>query len=240
MRKPTGYVIWEGASPIDGAPIAMIITFKSSNDKTGDMLQTWILRTDMHPIEAIKQEADRSICGDCVHRPANLGSCYVEVGKAPAAVYRCHTRGGYPPVDWADLARRLRGRKIRFGAYGDPGMVPLQYLVRLASLADGWTGYTHQWRTLPTSYSHYLMSSADTDEQRAEARAAGWRSFFVTPADEEEIPEGAILCLAEREVRARKCIDCTACSGTREGAVTNAPDVFIRAHGKGKTKFVGV
>ena len=38
-----GYVLHEGPSPFDGQPIVSIATLHSSNRKTGDMVQTWIL-----------------------------------------------------------------------------------------------------------------------------------------------------------------------------------------------------
>ena len=46
-KKPTGYVIYDGPSLADGAPIIVIATIKSGNSKTGDMLQTWIIRKDI-------------------------------------------------------------------------------------------------------------------------------------------------------------------------------------------------
>ena len=41
------YVVWEGASLIDGSPIVLILTgfvFPSTNIKTGRMIQSWILQ----------------------------------------------------------------------------------------------------------------------------------------------------------------------------------------------------
>jgi hypothetical protein len=52
--RVNGLVLWRGASLLDGAPIVAIVTglaAGSSNRKTGDMLQTWILREDMAPTE---------------------------------------------------------------------------------------------------------------------------------------------------------------------------------------------
>ena len=40
----------------------------SRNIKTGPMLQTCIIRSDIHPSEALKTGQDDLICGDCVHR----------------------------------------------------------------------------------------------------------------------------------------------------------------------------
>ena len=47
MAKETGAVIWRGASRWDGAPLVVIVTWESSNKKTGNMAQTWILRADV-------------------------------------------------------------------------------------------------------------------------------------------------------------------------------------------------
>lgn len=237
--KEKGFVVWEGASPWDGAPIVMIMTMSSGNRKTGDMVQTWILRQDVSPVEAIKSGEDAAICGDCPHRGKIVRdvkgreklarSCYVNVGQAPASVWRTYKAGGYAAFG-PQHAHLLRGRKIRFGAYGDPAMVPLLVLEDLAMLSDGWTGYTHQWRKVEAGYADYLMASADSVEDRREARLAGYRSFYVVPRGADR-PERAIWCLSE--ARGTSCLDCTACAGTRGGTVTSAPDVFIEAHGSG-------
>ena len=44
-----GVVIYRGVSRIDGRPIVAIATLKTDNEKTGDMIQTWILRADVDP-----------------------------------------------------------------------------------------------------------------------------------------------------------------------------------------------
>jgi len=233
MRVPKGFIVWEGPSPVDGQPIVMVMTLRSGNRKTGDMVQTWILRQDVDPVQAVKAREDASVCGSCVHRgdPATGRgrSCYVNVGQAPLAVWRSYQRGLYPRFQrrhWGLLA----GRKVRFGAYGDPGLVPLDRLALLASLSDGWTGYTHQWRVIDPGYADYLMASGDSVEDRREARQRGYRTFYVVPRGS-EAPERAILCLSE--ARGTSCLDCGACAGTRQGAVVSAPDVFIEAHGTG-------
>jgi hypothetical protein len=70
---------WRGPSPVDGAPIVLIITGlsalpseQSDNRKTGPMVQTYILRQDMAPVAAMMAGMDRSICGDCPLRPATV------------------------------------------------------------------------------------------------------------------------------------------------------------------------
>src|SRR5687767_830310 len=94
----SGFILYEGASKIDGAPIAVVITHDSVNRKTGPMDQSWILRTDIHPFHATRTGDDRSVCGDCRHRGADgrARSCYVTVQHGPAAVWRSYREGKYP------------------------------------------------------------------------------------------------------------------------------------------------
>jgi len=67
-----GVILYEGASAIDGAPIVAIanrITDASNNVKTGAMVQTFIIRSDKSPLEALRDGSDVSVCGSCQHRP---------------------------------------------------------------------------------------------------------------------------------------------------------------------------
>jgi hypothetical protein len=63
---------WVGTSPIDGTTIGLFVTglqkTNKPNSKTDDMVQTYILRLDMHPQEALKMGMDAPICGNCSHR----------------------------------------------------------------------------------------------------------------------------------------------------------------------------
>ncbi len=64
-------LLWKGPSAIDGAPIALVATElkkASSNTKTGGMVQTYIIRSDVSPVDAIHTGADSSIAGACPHR----------------------------------------------------------------------------------------------------------------------------------------------------------------------------
>ena len=105
--KANGAVLWRGASLIDGAPIVVIATGLaqgSSNSKTGAMVQTYILRADVSPVDAVRTGQDSAICGTCVHRGRDDGSgtgrhvgrtCYVNVGQGPRAVWAAWKRGRY-------------------------------------------------------------------------------------------------------------------------------------------------
>lgn len=99
-----GWVLYEGPSEIDGAPIVVIITGlskPSANVKTADLLQTWILRADVSPSVAAIDGRDASVCGDCPHRAKvvngkTVRSCYVAVWQAPRSVWAAYHRGSYP------------------------------------------------------------------------------------------------------------------------------------------------
>lgn len=70
LEIPKGYVLWEGESRLTGNHIVAIITGMggSSNGKTGNMLQTWILCYDLPPGAARRSGQDADICGDCLFR----------------------------------------------------------------------------------------------------------------------------------------------------------------------------
>lgn len=235
-----GLIIWEGSSAHDGAPLVVImtgLTNASANTKTGDMVQTFILRADIDPMAALKDGSDSSICGACPLRGRMLDgrmmerACYVNVGQSPLSVWRAYDRGSYARVTPEVAGEMVAGRAIRLGAYGDPAMVPVSVWHAITARATSHTGYTHQWRTRP-EFSGLVMASADSVEDRREARGLGWRAFFVVPASA-ELPTGAMECSATRERNPLQCADCGACAGTRHGASPNAVDVVIRAHGAG-------
>ena len=81
-----GLVLWSGPSALNGYPIVVVATFASSNRKTGDMIQVWVLTADKAPIDAYKDGTDDAVCGDCKHRQSLGGGCYVTIANAPQAV----------------------------------------------------------------------------------------------------------------------------------------------------------
>lgn len=69
---PNGVVLWEGPSKLDGAPIMIVLTGlvdASDNEKTDDMIQSWIMRRDVAPHDAVRTGEDVSVCGGCTQRP---------------------------------------------------------------------------------------------------------------------------------------------------------------------------
>ena len=49
-----GSIIYKGPSKLDGAPIFVTAIHTSSNRKTGNLVQTYIMRSDMDPRDANK------------------------------------------------------------------------------------------------------------------------------------------------------------------------------------------
>jgi len=235
MSKPNGFIFYRGVSPIDAAPIVGIAVLKSRNVKTGDMVQTFILRADMHPIDAIKSADDASICGDCVHRgdASRKRTCYVDVAKSVSAVYKAFKRGSYPDLsdDPQAIARLVKNRKVRLGAYGDPAMIEIDAWLTLLESAASWTGYSHQWRQAWAQPMRELcMASADSASERDLARSMGWRTFRVIPLNQAQALKHEIACPASPEGSNRKqCIDCGACDGALK---PSAVSIAIVAHGK--------
>lgn len=233
MSKPTGYVIYRGPSMLDGAPIVAIATMHSENRKTGDMVQTWILREDMSPVDASKAKADASICGDCKHRWSLGGACYVNIGQGPGSIWRAYKRGNYPDATVGRAGLGL-GRKVRLGAYGDPAAVPAYVWRSLVAVATGHTGYTHQWR-LPVAdpLRALCMASVDTDAEFADAQRMGWRTFRVRCEDDATVNPREFECVAD--TRGTSCTDCLACDGAARGP--SQASVFITVHGSLKSRF---
>lgn len=229
-------IVYNGPSKLDGSPIVVIAIAGSANAKTGDMVQTYILRADMEPLEASRTGADSTICGDCPHRGVADGShakgrsCYVNIGQAPTAMYRKFARGGYPVGTDKDIARMVRGRVVRLGAYGDPAAVPTEILTKLVAGTRGHTGYTHAWRNAP-EIRGLCMASCDTEQDRTEAKLAGWRTFRVRRATD-TVGVREFECPASAEQGKRKqCWECLACCGTANDTRTRAADVTIVVHG---------
>lgn len=257
-RKPSGFILYEGPSLYDGAPVVVIATRSSRNKKTGPMLQTWILRADVDPLAASRTGADFSICGACPHRgTANPGKtsgtadgrgCYVQIGQAPASVWRTYKAGKYPrarifaglyfppagPGHFPENGAACigKGETVRIGAYGDPAAVPRDIWARLIKHAAGWTGYSHG-HLIPgaDALPDLCMVSADTEADARAAWSRGFRTFRIVPAVADVIKGAEVICPATAEGGNRAtCADCRLC----RGAVAGGRSVAVVAHGAGR------
>lgn len=227
--KPKGFVLYRGPSLFDGSPIVVIATTSSRNAKTSDMLQTWVLREDIAPTEAVRTGADATICGDCVYRNGN--GCYVTVMRAPLAIWRAYHRGRYADIagDLAAIERLGDGRTVRLGAYGDPVACPEEIWQALTAKSSAHTGYTHAWRVAPRAFRSLVMASCDTPRDRDAAQLRGYRTFRVNVDGTRQ--RGEMTCPASAEAGHRtSCADCHACDGAR-GEGLSTKDVTIRLHG---------
>jgi hypothetical protein len=229
-KKALGYIIDKGNSPIDGKPYVAIMTMKSTNRKTGAMLQVWILREDVNPVEAISTGEDYSICGDCPHRKRADGtrSCYVNVGQGPNSVWKAYKRGAYVDSTSWDLKRYaaiVGKRRIRWGSYGDPSVIKPGIVKTLSAYAMGHTGYTHQWKmSWAQVFNGLFQASCDGFQDYLDATAHGWKTFVVVSKD--ATPDYAKQCPATVTNSQAQCITCSLCDGAKR-------DIYVQAHGTG-------
>lgn len=205
-------IIYKGPSLLDGQPIVVIATYSNRNKKTGHVVQTYILRDGINPLEASKTGADYSICGNCPMRGevttdpkrkiAKGRKCYVNLGQGVLIVYKSYERGVYQTGSARDMGR---GRFVRVGTYGDPAAVPSEVWDELLSECDTWTAYTHQkpWRP------DIAMQSADSHAEAIAHWKAGRRTFRVIPDLGELDHKNEALCPASKEAGRR--VQCTAC-----------------------------
>ena len=232
MAKPNGYIIDRGLSPIDGQPYVAILTLESSNRKTGNMAQVWILCEDINPVEAVQTGKDVTICGNCPHRKQQDGtrSCYVNVGQGPNSIWNAYKRGTYRDAvshqqSWNDIAKAVSRKRIRWGAYGDPSVLSPFIVTMLNGYAQGHTGYTHQWRSeFAQVFKGIFQASCDGFQDYLDATAHGWKTFTVVHKN--ATPNYAKQCPATVENSAAQCATCKLCDGARV-------DVFVNAHGTG-------
>lgn len=235
-KTPSGFILYRGPSLLNGAPIVVVaITKKSTNGKTGNMVQTYILKDNgKSPVVNAQTLEDDAICGVCPHRRGLGGACYVNLGQGPRSVADGVVRGIYPfkPSAAADASK---GRMVRLGTYGDPAAVPAYVWDNLIVQAQGHTGYSHQWQDGKANHvMHLVMASADNQEARAQAKSMGYRTFRIRPATS-PVLKGEFVCPASEEAGKRlTCAQCGACSG---GVGSRKADAVIVVHGSLASRF---
>ena len=204
------------------------------------MFQVWILRSDISPVDAVNSGQDYSICGNCPHRKGENSyangvltftdkgnrSCYVNVGQAPNSVYKAYKAGKYVNDPMVLEARKaVKGKRVRWGAYGDPSIIKPMVVKTINQHAAGHTGYSHQWREQwAQAFKGVFMASCDGFNDYLDATSKGWKCFSVVPkgykpADIKQCPATVINSKAQ-------CVTCSLC----DGAKTN---IYVEAHGSG-------
>lgn len=207
------YLLWQGPSQLDPeSNILLLATNQSRNKATGDMIQTYIIRSDMSPSMAIRNKKDDAICGQC---PLRNGSCYVLTFQGPDRIFN---------ASWEPPPRTLtKKRLVRLGAYGDPAAVPIKVWDNWLRKSAGWTGYTHQWKNFP-KFQKYCMASVESIEEAKIAQSMGWRTFRITNKNDRQKNEA--LCPKHDEKLT--CSQCNACDGNRRNLKGN---IVIPVHG---------
>lgn len=233
-----GVIIYRGESKITpGRGIVVVATGlsgQSQNEKTGKIIQTWILPDENHaPMsDLVKYGYDTAVCGNCSQRPALGGGCYVTIGQAPQAILGAVNRYVYPQYPIEFTAKLAENRIVRLGSYGDPAAVPFELWEQFLFLSKSHRGYTHQWRTCDIRFRKYCMASVETEREAREAQAMGYRTFRVRTSVDSTILDNEIICPASKEGNYRRtCETCRACSGTGKNDTASGHSIAIAAHG---------
>jgi hypothetical protein len=216
------YILYEGPSMIDAKPIVVIMTGTdrpTQNKKTGPLVTTWTLRSDIPPTEAVKTGEDSSVCGSCVHRGT---SCYVLVHQAPSTIYKAYKAGKYTRID---AKKAGYNRDLRLGGYGDMA-APTSVWEALVSKSRMHVGYTHLHQTRP-DLKGLVQASADSVEEALMLQEKGWKTFRTKLPSDPLLP-GEIYCPNERT--GIQCTQCALCDGRTK-------NIAINTHGaKNKVK----
>ncbi len=233
-------IIYQGPSLLDGKPIIAVAIPKTRNKKTGNMVQTYIIRADIDPRLANKNGQDYSICGSCPHRGDTTDDptktvainrrCYVNITQGPLIVYKAFLRGVYSNIiGHSAIAAIGKGKMVRLGTYGDPAAVPAYIWTSLISQANGHTAYSHQASMNNAAFDPAIMMlSADSSSDAFAAWAKGIRTFRVIQDVSQVIKNSEILCPASKEAGKRS--SCNAC-GLCGGSSVKAKSIAIVDHG---------
>ncbi len=237
MKKKSGIILWSGKSLFDGERIIIIATgmfLKSANIKTGNMIQTYIMRRDIHPMLARRLGEDKSICGDCKHRENS--TCYVNLTHGPGKIFNAFHDNRYRNYEDDDI-KYFRDNYIRIGSYGDPAAVPTEVWKNICNNSKAFNGYTHQWKNCDQKLKNYCMASVDSIKGYTKeyhlARQLGWRTFRIRENSDNPLLENEFVCPASKENGAKTtCKKCNSCSGLSKDTKKN-PTIIL--HGDSDT-----
>ena len=217
---------------IEYATFFMVFTgfkSKSTNRKTGEMIQTYLLD------KATLTTEPKVFGAKCAECPM-VSKCYVNHDKqsvrrtvkkllnGEACSYKFSTLDEVLPL--------LRGERVRLGTYGDPSALPLHDLQKICEASNGWTGYTHFFKEIDSDYALFLMASVESLEGELLAHALGYLTFRVLLKEDEnlEVTKKSIQCLNvvdEKTLVSLQCVDCLICSGTKG---RGKKSVYIHEH----------
>jgi hypothetical protein len=222
-----GVIFYKGKSEITGESIVGVATglkIPSRNAKTGDVIQTFILRSDLNPLFAVLQDKDKAICGNCPLKYTNSNLCYVNVSKSVSHVYNCFKRNNYAYTDVLNTVK-----SIRLGSYGDPTAIPIKIWQKILK-NKSFVGYTHNWKFCNPKWRNYLLASIESPKLIAVLNNLGWYTARIIK-DKSELTESEILCPAQATNNLIKCENCLLCNPH------NKQNVCFLVHGTRKQNF---
>ena len=218
----------------------------SANSKIG---MGYIIQTYHFSVDQVKEASlhkDEASCLDCPlsfnQNNGNSGGCYTHKGKQLMGLNsmlrslnrKFDTIKEYSESDFLRFVETVKNTHkvdlVRFGAYGEPILLPLNVVDTLSQLGVKTTGYTHQWnKPQYQDYNQFFMSSTHTETERQNAKSLGFRSFFVSESIIKDFKQqNAVNCPASKESgKNLSCIACGLCNGAKRG---NQKDVFIMKH----------
>ena len=233
LKLKNSIVLYKGISLLDDeTPIMVVMSGynkDSTNDKTGPLVQLYILPIDILPRDAYTS-GSKAVCGDCKYNGNN--GCYVRWSHLKGIWSSARSQPYIPRY----LAKEfLRGLRVRVGAAGDPAAIPFSFWKDILSTCENFTGYTHQWdNPVYQDLSSLFVASTDSKEETQRAQEKGWNTFEVV--DNESPSEDSILCLATDTTKQIHglpftCASCMACNGKGK------KKVHVQLHGATSTVY---
>jgi hypothetical protein len=220
-----------------GENIHLIQWKVSQNSKIGlgFVIQTYHFSKEQ--ITNLDLKLDKTNCLNCPFsyssNDARSGKCYTHKGMQRMGLNSMLKRLNVLYMNGAIEAFNLSKFKLfaasipkvdlcRYGAYGEPSLLPLQVFETFDSYKR--TGYTHAWRLF--DIGKYLMASVHTDEEMKLAKSKGYRTFRVIE-ELETVNSNEINCPASKESgKKATCVTCRLCKGFDE----KIKDIYILQH----------
>tara|TARA_X000000950_G_C13824902_1_gene623587 strand:+ start:674 stop:1393 length:720 start_codon:yes stop_codon:yes gene_type:complete len=218
--------------------VSILTGFKSAsnNEKTGEMIQQWNLYKHEKPVMAARNGNDGTVCGTCPHRWFSEDedadqACYVNLGQAPTAIWNAWRRGSYAPITDKEVYKdsfKENEMSLRFGAYGNPSVIPVDTVDEWIEASNGHTGYIHDWKDKP-EYVGRFQASVDSVDEYNEAKDLGFNTFRIDGTTDGRPMRGETLCINTAKPSI-KCSECLLCNG-------KSRDIYNHSHGSRVGRF---
>lgn len=218
-------IVW-----LDGDNIFVVRKGSTSNKKITDgshLVQTYTFSVDQWKLATTSKgfgmkkffELDGANCRDCPFSGnSGNGGCYTHkfnqyVGFL--SMLRSIDKTDLTPLTVAkqsECQEMARNTYVRFGTYGEPSLLPIKLVRKMAAVASSYTGYTHQWNNdWAKEYAKYFMASTHGKLSTKLAKSKGFRSFIAIDGQNEV---DAVQCPASKEAGFKSnCASCGLCSG---------------------------